>query len=63
MEKERDFYFQKLRQIEESLQALEGGESNELVQSLFKILYAPDESAAPAEGEVAPPQEEPMEEA
>ncbi|KAJ0392929.1 hypothetical protein P43SY_000103 [Pythium insidiosum] len=45
LEKERDFYFQKLRQIEETLQAIEGGESNELVQTLFKILYATDEAA------------------
>lgn len=45
LEKERDFYFQKLRSIEDMLQAVPDAETNEFVQSLFKILYAPDESA------------------
>ncbi|TMW69247.1 hypothetical protein Poli38472_001403 [Pythium oligandrum] len=49
LEKERDFYFLKLRQIEETLQTVEDAESNELVQMLFKILYAADETA---EGEM-----------
>lgn len=41
LEKERDFYFEKLRDIEIMLQDLEDkGQGNELTAAIFKILYA-----------------------
>jgi len=41
LEKERDFYFEKLRDIEILLQDIEDkGEGSELTASIFKILYA-----------------------
>ena len=41
LEKERDFYFEKLRDVEVLLQELEDkGEGNELTGSILKILYA-----------------------
>jgi hypothetical protein len=41
LEKERDFYFEKLRDIEILLQDIEDkGQGNELTASIFKILYA-----------------------
>jgi RP/EB family microtubule-associated protein len=41
LEKERDFYFDKLRDIEILLQDVEdNGTGNELTASIFKILYA-----------------------
>ena len=44
LEKERDFYFRKLRDIEILLQA-RGGEQNEdpIAQDILKILYASEE--------------------
>jgi RP/EB family microtubule-associated protein len=40
LEKERDFYFEKLREIEIMLQELEdNGNGNDLTASIFKILY------------------------
>lgn len=48
--RERDFYFQKLRQIEETLQTVPESEASELTKTLFEILYAADESAE-AQGE------------
>jgi len=44
LEKERDFYFQKLRDIEILMQDLEDtGKGNDLTASVFKILYATQE--------------------
>jgi RP/EB family microtubule-associated protein len=41
LEKERDFYFEKLRQVEIIMQELEdAGKGNDLTASVFKILYA-----------------------
>ena len=41
LEKERDFYFDKLREIEVLLQDIEDKNSgNELTAAIFKILYA-----------------------
>ena len=41
IEKERDFYFEKLREIETMLQDVEDkGEGNELTAAIFKVLYA-----------------------
>ena len=41
LEKERDFYFEKLRDIEILLQDIEDkGEGSEVTASIFKILYA-----------------------
>ena len=52
LEKERDFYFDKLRDIEMMLQDMEeSGHSNELSKSIFKILYATAEGFEPAEEE------------
>ncbi len=52
MEKERDFYFDKLREIEVMLQELEGsGKGNEISASIFKILYATADGFEVATGE------------
>jgi len=52
IEKERDFYFDKLRDIEMMLQDLEdAGKGNELTASIFKILYATADGFEPAEEE------------
>ena len=42
LEKERDFYFGKLRDIELFLQANQSG-GNELTEQVLKILYASEE--------------------
>ena len=43
-EKERDFYFNKLRDIEIMLQELQdAGKGNALTESIFKVLYATEE--------------------
>lgn len=43
LEKERDFYFHKLREVEVMLQSTDESETNPLVQDVFKILYATEE--------------------
>lgn len=49
LEKERDFYFEKLRDIEIVLQDLEDkGEGNATSASLFKILYATADGFEPS---------------
>uniref|UniRef100_K3WSI4 EB1 C-terminal domain-containing protein n=1 Tax=Globisporangium ultimum (strain ATCC 200006 / CBS 805.95 / DAOM BR144) TaxID=431595 RepID=K3WSI4_GLOUD len=59
LEKERDFYFGKLRDIEILLQGTEGADTNPLAQNIFKILYATEEEFAA--GDVAgEPQDEEM---
>ena len=68
LEKERNFYFDKLRDIEMMLQDKEdNGEGTELTASIFKILYATAEGFdrvedAPEEPveDVGPPVEEPV---
>ena len=50
VEKERDFYFEKLRQIEIMLQAVEDqGNGSEITGSIMKILYATAEGFEPAD--------------
>jgi len=56
LEKERDFYFGKLREIEIFCQSSED-QTTELLQKIFGVLYATDE----AEGFVAEPEAEPEE--
>jgi len=53
LEKERDFYFGKLREIEIFCQSSED-QTTELLQKIFGVLYATDE----AEGFVAEPEPE-----
>lgn len=53
--KERDFYFDKLREVEVALQDMvDQGQGNEITDALFKILYATAEGfeALPAESEL-----------
>jgi RP/EB family microtubule-associated protein len=62
-DKEKDFYFSKLRDIEMMLQDLEDkGEGTELTAAIFKILYATadgfDQAAAEEEGVVVPEEAE-----
>jgi len=52
VEKERDFYFEKLRDIEMMLQDLEdNGEGTELTSNIFKILYATADGFEAAQNE------------
>lgn len=52
IEKEREFYFDKLRDIEMMLQDLEDtGKGNELTASIFEILYATAEGFQPVDDE------------
>ncbi|CAL4075731.1 unnamed protein product, partial [Meganyctiphanes norvegica] len=63
LEKERDFYFGKLREIEVMCQ--DEGEANPVVQKILDILYATEDGFAPpdeAEDGVPPPPEEEEEE-
>jgi len=56
LEKERDFYFGKLRDIEIFCQEQEGSESNPQLQKVLEILYATEDGfAAPEDGEVPAP--------
>jgi hypothetical protein len=55
VEKEREFYFDKLRDIEMMLQDLEdSGKGNELTASIFEILYATADGFQPADDERGP---------
>lgn len=54
IEKEREFYFDKLREIEMMLQDLEdNGNGNELTASIFEILYATADGFQPVDDEPA----------
>jgi len=56
LEKERDFYFGKLRDIEVYCQEQEGIESNPVLQKILDILYATEDGfAAPEDADVPPP--------
>jgi len=57
LEKERDFYFSKLRDIEILCQEAEEGESQPLVQKILDILYATEDGFAPPD-EIPPEEEE-----
>lgn len=55
LEKERDFYFGKLRDIEVYCQEQEGVETNTVLQKILDILYATEDGfAAPEDGDVPP---------
>ncbi|XP_022229037.1 microtubule-associated protein RP/EB family member 1 isoform X7 [Drosophila obscura] len=56
LEKERDFYFSKLRDIEILCQEAEEGETTPLVQKILDILYATEDGFAPPDD--APPEDE-----
>ncbi len=52
LEKERDFYFEKLRDVEILLQDMEDkNQGNELISAIFKILYATAEGFEPVNEE------------
>jgi RP/EB family microtubule-associated protein len=57
LEKERDFYFSKLRDIEILCQEAEEGGQSELVQKILDILYATEDGFAPPD-EIANEDEE-----
>ena len=69
LEKERDFYFDKLRDIEMMLQDVEESEKgNEMSAAIFKILYATADGFEQTEEEAAVAEKvqkmaEPMDEA
>lgn len=46
LEKERDFYFSKLRDIEIMCQEVDGGDSQPLVQKILDVLYQTEVSLA-----------------
>ncbi|XP_033246911.1 microtubule-associated protein RP/EB family member 1 isoform X3 [Drosophila miranda] len=56
LEKERDFYFSKLRDIEILCQEAEEGATTPLVQKILDILYATEDGFAPPDD--APPEDE-----
>ncbi|CAG7838580.1 unnamed protein product, partial [Allacma fusca] len=56
LEKERDFYFGKLRDIEVYCQEQDGVETNPMLQKILDILYATEDGfAAPEDADVPPP--------
>jgi len=57
LEKERDFYFSKLRDIEILCQEVDENGPGELVQKILDILYATEDGFAPPD-EIAPEEEE-----
>ncbi|KAL9914532.1 microtubule-associated protein RP/EB family member 1-like isoform X1 [Glossina fuscipes] len=57
LEKERDFYFSKLRDIEILCQEVDEGETHPLVQKILEILYATEDGFAPPD-EIPPEDEE-----
>lgn len=63
LEKERDFYFSKLRDIEVICQEKEGDDTyTDFVAQIIEILYATEEGFGPAEDEGLEPDEEEQEE-
>lgn len=60
LEKERDFYFNKLREVEIMLQGAEDSETNPLAQAIFKVLYATEEEGVEEEQMAGEPQDEQM---
>ncbi|TDH73891.1 uncharacterized protein CCR75_009656 [Bremia lactucae] len=60
LEKERDFYFNKLREVEIVLQSAEDTEASPLAQSVFKVLYATEEEGGEVEQVAGEPQDEQM---
>ncbi|XP_017003860.1 microtubule-associated protein RP/EB family member 1 isoform X7 [Drosophila takahashii] len=56
LEKERDFYFSKLRDIEILCQEADDGEQHPLIQKIMDILYATEDGFAPPDD--APPEDE-----
>ncbi|TMW44944.1 hypothetical protein DOY81_009977, partial [Sarcophaga bullata] len=57
LEKERDFYFSKLRDIEILCQEAEEGDTHPLIQKILEILYATEDGFAPPD-EIPPEDEE-----
>jgi len=59
LEKERDFYFGKLRDVEVMCQENEGVEGGDLIRKILDILYQTEEGfAVPDEDECPPPPED-----
>lgn len=57
LEKERDFYFSKLRDIEILCQEADDSEGHPIIQKILEILYATEDGFAPPD-EIAPEEEE-----
>jgi len=60
LEKERDFYFGKLREIEILCQNAD--QSNEHIQAILRILYATDDQQEFVTEDATPQEEKPVEE-
>lgn len=56
LEKERDFYFSKLRDIEILCQEADDAEAHPIIQKILDILYATEDGFAPPDD--APPEDE-----